>query len=121
MGKSSPSSPQFIPPPQAPAMPDYGALMMPIMGMMEGMAAQQSGMMESMMMQQEMMNQNMMNMMYEPEPLNLPGTEMMLADRAEEQLSQLDKMRKGRASTILTTPALADSEPDLQRKSLLGG
>jgi hypothetical protein len=102
-------------------MPDYGALMMPVMGMMSGMAEQQQGMMESMMLQSQLMNENMMNMMYEPEPINLPGTEAMLADRAEEQLSQLDKLRMGRASTILTTPALADTEPDLALKSLLGG
>ena len=121
MGKSSPSAPQFVPPPAAPMMPDYSAMMMPIMGMMSGMAEQQAGMMESMMMQQAMMQENMQNMMYEPEPFDLFNEQQMLAQQAEESLTQLDKLRMGRAQTILTTPALADSEPDLTRKSLLGG
>lgn len=123
MGKSSTPVPTFVPQPE---MPDFAAMMEPIVGMMggmmEGMAEQQSGMMESMMLQSSMMNQNMMDMMmYEPEPLDLFDTQQQLAQQAEESLSQVDKLRMGRNATILTTPALADSEPDLTRKSLLGG
>ena len=57
----------------------------------------------------------------EPEAAEVPKAEDEAREAAEtEEMRKRQRKRKGRRSTILTTPEMEDVNPDLNKPTLLG-
>ena len=58
----------------------------------------------------------------EPDVSEVPSAEDAAREQAEaEELRRRNRNRKGRRSTILTSPSMEDEEAEINKKTLLGG
>jgi len=58
----------------------------------------------------------------EPKVEDVPSADDAATKAAEEaEMKKRDRLRKGRRSTILTTPELEDEDAEIKKSTLLGG